>query len=83
MQKSLRESGLYQKIDDGAIEMLANLYEDFKNPELPLKEKRETIKLYVELIKQYGGTPTSRQKLKVKGREDADAEGDLKEFMED
>lgn len=80
---SLSESGLYQTIDNGALEMLSSLYEDFKNPELSLKDKRDSIKLYVELIKQYGGTPTSRQNLKLKSREDANAERDLEEFIND
>ncbi|MBQ3730019.1 MAG: hypothetical protein IJS84_08235 [Spirochaetales bacterium] len=62
---NLKEQGTFSDIDKGAIEMLATLYSDYRNTELSAKERRESIKAYKDLIKEYGGTPASRQSMKI------------------
>lgn len=83
LTKELRNKGIYEKVDSGAIEMLSALYADFRDKDIPLKDKRDSIKLYIALIKQYGGTPASRQQLNLKPSAMTSEESDLEEFMND
>lgn len=59
--KELTDNGIYNPLEKGLIEMMAQLYADARDPELPKKEQRESIKLYARLIKivgSRGGTGT-------------------------
>lgn len=74
--KELTDNGIYNPLEKGLIEMTARLYEDARDPELPKKEQRESIKLYAKLIKIVGSRGGS-------GTEDPEAEQDLEEFIND
>ena len=52
--KELTDNGIYNPLEKGLIEMMAQLYADARDPELPKKEQRESIKLYARLIKIVG-----------------------------
>ena len=74
--KELTENGIYNPLEKGLIEMMAQLYADTRDPELPKKEQRESIKLYSRLIKIVGSRGGS-------GEDSPEAEEDLRRFMEE
>jgi phage terminase small subunit len=87
---NLKEQGTFSDIDKGAIEMLATLYSDYRDKSLSPKERRESIKAYKDLIKEYGGTPASRQAMKISAaaaQSEAEAieqeEADLNKLLEE
>lgn len=63
---ALKEKEIFESVDKGVVEMLASLYADFRNMDLSPSDRRQAIKTYATLIKEYGGTPASRQQLKLK-----------------
>lgn len=83
--EALEEKGLYDPADCGALEMLASLYGDFRDPDISPKDKRDSMKLYVQICREYGGTPASRQALRIRleTKTDEDPEKDLLEMMEE
>ena len=74
--KELTDNGIFNPLEKGLVEMMAQLYADTRDPELPKKEQRESIKLYAKLIKIVGSRGGS-------GIEDPEAEQDLEEFIND
>ena len=74
--KELTENGIFNPLEKGLIEMMAQLYADTRDPELPKKEQRESIKLYSRLIKIVGSRGGG-------GDEGPEAEEDLRKFMEE
>ena len=74
--KELTDNGIYNPLEKGLIEMMAQLYADTRDPELPKKEQRESIKLYSRLIKIVGSRGGS-------GDDSPEAEDDLRKFMEE
>ena len=77
MVKQLTDLKMFNPLEKGLVEMLASLYSDARDAELSGKERRESIKLYSQLIKVVGTRPSA------KDAEDPDAEKDLEAFMED
>lgn len=74
--KELTDNGIFNPLEKGLVEMMAQLYADTRDPELPKKEQRESIKLYAKLIKIVGSRGGS-------GEADPEAEQDLEEFIND
>lgn len=74
--KELTDNGTYNPLEKGLIEMMAQLYADTRDPELPKKEQRESIKLYSRLIKIVGSRGG-------RGDDSPEAEEDLRKFMEE
>ena len=74
--KELTDNGIFNPLEKGLVEMMAQVYADTRDPELPKKEQRESIKLYAKLIKIVGSRGGS-------GIEDPEAEQDLEEFIND
>ncbi len=69
--KALSDKGIFESVDRGVVEMLSSLYSEFRDNTLSNAEKRQAIKLYAALIEKYGGTPASRQALKLKAEQEA------------
>lgn len=61
-------------VEQSCIEMLASVYDEFRDPELELKEKHDAIKLFIKLSKDFGPS------LDLK-TSDADTEKDLEEVL--
>ena len=74
--KELTDNGIYNPLEKGLIEMMAQLYADTRDPELSKKEQRESIKLYSKLIKIVGSRGGG-------GDDGSEAEDDLRKFMEE
>ena len=82
--RALKKKGIFETVDKGAVEMLASLYSDYRNKDLSSNERRQAIKTYAMLIKEYGGTPASRQSLKINPEQKEEVEtNDLEGFFED
>lgn len=80
--KALSDKGIFESVDRGVVEMLSSLYSEFRDLSLTNAERRQAIKLYATLIKEYGGTPASRQALKIKAEEQEQTD-ELDGFFED
>ncbi len=80
--KALSDKGIFESVDRGVVEMLSSLYSEFRDNTLSNAEKRQAIKLYAALIEKYGGTPASRQALKLKAEQE-EKDSDLADFFGD
>lgn len=80
-----KDRNVYDPIDNASYEMLAWLYGEYRNEDASQKDRRESIKLFFLLCKDYGITLASRQKLLADlEAPEEDPEGDIKEdFFED
>ena len=80
--KALSEKDIFESVDRGVVEMLSSLYSEFRDMSLTNAERRQAIKLYAALIKEYGGTPASRQALKIKAEREEPTD-ELADFFGD
>ena len=80
--KALSDKGIFESVDRGVVEMLSSLYSEFRDLSLTNAERRQAIKLYAALIKEYGGTPASRQALKLKAEQEEQTD-ELADFFGD
>ena len=80
--KALSEKDIFESVDRGVVEMLSSLYSEFRDMSLTNAERRQAIKLYAALIKEYGGTPASRQALKIKAEQEEPTD-ELADFFGD
>lgn len=80
--KALSDKGIFESVDRGVVEMLSSLYAEYRDKEASEAEKRQAIKLYAALIKEYGGTPASRQALKIKAEQE-EKDNDLADYFGD
>lgn len=80
--KALSDKGIFESVDRGVVEMLSSLYSEFRDLSLTNAERRQAIKLYAALIKEYGGTPASRQALKLKAEQEEPTD-ELADFFGD
>lgn len=80
--KALSEKDIFESVDRGVVEMLSSLYSEFRDMSLTNAERRQAIKLYAALIKEYGGTPASRQALKLKAEQEEPTD-ELADFFGD
>lgn len=73
--KSLKDSGIYNPLDDGLIDMAAMLYGDARDKNNSLKDRRESIKLYAHVIKVLGNKGGQKEPA------ERDPESDLEDFV--